>query len=305
MIIFEENFMQKRLYQFLMLLTVVALVIASTSTVYADDGTTDGTMEQATSETQPVEETVEEIIEQVPEGTEVVVVSDEGVEPLATEAAAETILESDPIWCPTGQVPGDAGCTAPQATVTDLIANLGSATGAGTIYFTSIYSTNDATFDHTNANLANLTDLTIQGGWNGVSGVGYALSGITTFSGVPLAIRHWTGNVTLNDLVIDGEDVDTGVYVETGGDIVLYNTSANNNGFDGADLINYEGTGNVTVNGGTFLGNDNTGLYIASQGTVNVNNAAANDNRDGVIIDNSYGTGNANITIGVFDDNIW
>jgi hypothetical protein len=67
-----------------------------------------------------------------------IVLNEEGQpEPMATEAAAETILASDPIWCPTGQIPGDAGCTAGYATAVQLITALNGVTGDGTIYFTS------------------------------------------------------------------------------------------------------------------------------------------------------------------------
>jgi hypothetical protein len=303
----EENFMQKRLYQFMVLLAMLALIMAGTTTAFADDGTTEpaDAEEQVAEEPTPTE-TVEEILNDVPEGTDVVVISEEGVEPLATEAAAETVLASDPVWCPNGQVPGDAGCTNQYATVTDLVNNLGSYSGSGTIYFTSSYTTDDATLDHNNTNLANLTDLTVQGGWNGLlNGSGYALSGSTTFSGVPLTILNWTGSVTLNDIIVDSTAIDTGLYVETQGDINLTNVDATNNGFDGADLVNYEGTGNVTVNGGDFSGNDEAGLYILSSGTVTINNVTSDGNRNGVIVDNTTGTGSATISGSTFNNNTW
>ncbi len=75
----------------------------------------------------PADETAEEVadegaaeepslIEQVPENTEVVVLNSEGeVEPLATQEAAEAVLESDPIWCPGSQAP-TPGATAAQDT---------------------------------------------------------------------------------------------------------------------------------------------------------------------------------------------
>ncbi len=88
--------------------------------------------------------------------------------------------------------------------MTALLSDLASKSGAGTVYFESTYSTNnDALFDHTNSNLSGLTDLTIQGGWNGGTGSGYGLSGVTNFS-VPLMVTNWTGNVTINDIIISG-----------------------------------------------------------------------------------------------------
>jgi hypothetical protein len=100
----------------------------------------------------------------------VVVVDGTGtVQPLATQTAANIINSNDPIWCPLGAMPGDPNCTAAESSVTDLLADLASKSGAGTIYFESTYSTNDATIDRNDPihNLTNLTDLTIQGGWNG------------------------------------------------------------------------------------------------------------------------------------------
>src|SRR5690349_10896493 len=121
--------MQKRLYQFMVLLTMLALVMAGTTTVYADDGTGGATPEPvATEEPQAEEpapvETVEAILEQVPEGTEVIVMSEEGIEPLASEEAAEIILEGDPMWCPDGATPGDASCTGSFGDFASLIAAL-------------------------------------------------------------------------------------------------------------------------------------------------------------------------------------
>jgi hypothetical protein len=315
--------MIKRLNQYLLTLTVLVVVLVgavSTTPAYADDGTTGEPTPAPTEESPPVEEpaiepapaeTVETILEGIPEGTEVVVLNEEDVEPLATQEAVQIILQNDPIWCPGAALPNDSGCTAGYATVTLLIANLGGKSGAGTIYFTSTYATNDAYLDHSNPNLANLTDLSIQGGWNG-STAAPTVGGTTTFNSVPLSIVNWVGNVTLNDIIVDGAAIDSGIYVQTAGNIILDNTSATDNGFDGADLINYSGTGNVTVNSGNFSGNDQAGLYIASQGVVILTNvivdntsALVNDSYDGSIIDNSYGTGNVNVIGSTFTQNLW
>jgi len=326
--------MQKRLNQFTFLLTVIAVVMTSaisTTTVFADDGvTTNEPTEPADGEDQPVideavptqgevalpeeavpVETVEEIIDQIPEGTDLVVMGEEGVEPLATEDAAQIILESDPIWCPGAALPNDPGCTLSYPTVTELKANLGTKTGAGTIYFTSIYADDDAFFNHADVNLVNLTNLTIRGGWNGATDGTAAFTGITTFNYVPLAIVNWTGNVILKDITVNAANTNSGIYVQTSGDITLDNTNATSNGFDGADLINYDGTGDVTVNGGNFSGNDQAGLYILSKGIVTLNNAIVDNastpikSYEGAIIDNSYGSGDVGITASAFNNNLW
>lgn len=307
--------MQKRINQVMVLMTVLAVLMTSfitPQTVYADDGTNPGGEEQqpVAEETTPVEETVAEIIEQLPEGTEVVVLSEDGVEPLASAEAAEIILEDDPLWCPAGHTPGDVECTTGDLSVTDLLAAIAllpvaDRTGAGTIYFTANYALPDATFDHNNAALSLITDLTIQGGWNGQTGGLFSLSGNTTFNGAQLAVLNWGGNVTLNDIAINNVIGDTGLYVGTDGDIVLNNVSATNNGFDGADLINYGGTGNVTVNNGDFSGNDDAGLYIISAGDVTVNGVTSNNNRNGAIIFNDDGTGTVNVSGSDFNGNTW
>ncbi len=131
--------------------------------------------------------TVAAILTQAPAGTTLVVLDQNGnALPLATQAAAKTVKKGDPIWCPAGQKPGGAGCTAAETTVASLITDLASESGAGTVYFESTYSTPDATFDQ--VSMPGLTDLTIQGGWNGKTGTHYKLSGVSAFS-VPLTVK--------------------------------------------------------------------------------------------------------------------
>ncbi len=149
--------------------------------------------------------TFAEALEMAPEGTDGVVVNEKGeLEPLVTEEAAQIVAEADPIWCPAGQLPGDAGCTASHTSVTnlvnELVGNTAKFNGAGTIYFTPTYSTPDATLD--GGTLTALTDLIVQGGWNGTSGAGYALNGVTTFS-TGLTVTSWNGNVTLKNITVD------------------------------------------------------------------------------------------------------
>ncbi len=318
---------------------VMTLSLFNPGTVFADDGQPPvepvvteeplasdepaGTPEPVITDPASIEETVEEetsvqeILEQIPGEIAVIVLNEDGQpEPMASEAAAETILTSDPMWCPTGQTPGDPGCTVGYATAAELIVALNGVTGDGTIYFMSTYSTDDLTFDQMfNSNLSGLGALTIQGGWNGSSGNAFALSGSTLFSGVGITITHWNGNVTLNDVVVDGalgdgitiyytnsdiqlanvssnNNSNDGFYIESNGEITATNIAANDNGFAGAVLFGGDG---VTLNGtNTFNDNDNSyGLGVFSYTDIVLNNIMANSNNGGagVYIDNTMGSG--------------
>ena len=99
------------------------------------------TTEEATQVPVETEETptpVAEILTQVPESTEVVVIDEEGTPvPLASEAAAEIVEGFDPMWCPSGVLPGGPGCTTNfasiSALITDMINNTSSYTQNGVI----------------------------------------------------------------------------------------------------------------------------------------------------------------------------
>ncbi len=230
------------------------------------------------------EVTMGEVLAAASEDTKVVVLDQSGEAlPLVSVEALEIVATVDPIWCPGTQSPTPLlnGCTDSYNTVTDLIANLGGKSGAGTIYFTSTYSPAipDATFDHTNANLANLTDLTIQGGWNGSTGAAYALSGVTTFNG-PLWITNWNGNVTLNDLALGSAPGMTGLMAQTSGEIELNGVEANSNTMgNGASLTS---GGDIHIADSTFNKNGLMGLTANSQnGSITLNDVEAGGNAMG------------------------
>ncbi len=332
----------KTTYQrtFLLFLTIFVVIFSlfNTQVTFADDGTPPvgplatevpvGTdippiTEEVSSETLEQTESepviVAEILEQLPEDTQLIVVDENGsFLPLATLDAAEFVIENDPMWCPAGQIPGDAGCTASYTTVTALIANLGSKSGAGTIYFTPTYSVNDAVFDHINANLSALTDLTIQGGWNGLTGNAFALSGASTFNGVGLTITNWNNAITIKNIKVIGANV-SGIYVTTTGDIQVENVTSNGNKTDyGAYLdnclsgnnITCAGTGSVTLTGtNIFNGNNRIGLVVLSGGNISVNNVTANDNKiegGAYLVNKGWGTGSITLTgTNIFNDNNW
>jgi hypothetical protein len=309
----------------LMLIVTVFVLMTSmfnTRTVFADDGTPPvepaPTEEPVIVDQPTVEPAVEEassgpvseILEQLPENTELIALNESGdAEPLVTEQAAEIISSSDPIWCPAGQAPGDTGCTASYTTVTALIANLGSKSGAGTIYFTSDYSTNDVVFDRTNANLVLLTDLTIQGGWNGLTGVNYSLSGDTTFTGVGLAVTNWVGNVTINDVNVNNANGD-GITVFNEGDIELVNVNVQNSLSSGAGVslnngFNW-GTGfNISLSDVDLENNTDNGLYALYVGDISLDNVTiSGNNGTGAHLNNTSGSGDFNLTgTNIFNNN--
>ncbi len=361
--------MQKGINQFLVFMTVFAVVVTSfinPTTAYADDGTGGGeTSEPAVVEEQePVvedaapTETVEEIMEQIPEGTEIIVVNEEGeIEPLASEEAAQAILEGDPMWCPDGSTPGDAGCTVGFATFQELIDvlvtdNGTNYSGNGVIWVAGSYTNADnAPIVFDGSLLSSLGNLAFMGGWSGGNNTTVNIADLADLD-VSLSIFNWTGDVSVSNLNINAEDNYAGLYVETNGNITLNNvtssgnsqgagafldgtgnvnisdstfadngdngvwvqaegdisltdTDATNNGFDGADLINYEGTGDVSVTGGDFSDNDEAGLYIITSGNVFVDDVVSNNNRNGINIDNTDGSGDVEVSNSTFDNNTW
>jgi hypothetical protein len=471
-IIFFGGLMIKRLNQFLVFMTVIAVIMTSaitTTTVYADDGDGGGVTSepagggeeqppveaeeqepvQEPAQDEPVEgegqqpapadeqpavveetppaETVAEIIEQLPEDTNLIVLSEDGIEPLASQEAAQIIVEGDPIWCPAGQTTptsGANGCTNSHTSFADLLAELegGGYSGPGVIWVAGNYnsSLDGGPIVFNGETLTTLGDLEIRGGWSGTSGDNTIDDLTPSNLDDSLSIINWIGNVTLSNLNIDAEDAEdeegagaglrvetsgnitlnnitssgnslglgadlntclfdgaqctgsgnvavnnstfnnnsggSGIQVDSGGtidlntvqangndeagavlynhdllgsggvdvtdsvfdangdngifvyaqdDITLTNTDATNNGFDGADLINYEGTGDVTVNGGDFSGNDEAGLYIDSAGDVSVSSITSNGNRNGAVIFNENGSGNVNVSASNFDGNTW
>jgi len=251
------------------------------------------TPDAASAATDP---TLLETVQSVSSDTSVVVLDANGQPlPLASQAAADAIAASDPMWCPTGQTPGGAGCTISYPTVTQLISNLGTKSGAGTVYFTPVYSTADATFDHNDANLSNLTDLTIQGGWNGSTGGAYALSGNSTFS-VPILVLNWNGSVTINNVTVEGAS-GAGIGISTNSrNVTIKNSSFSNTVSDfskpypfvygdGADI--FTNGGNVTITNSQFNNNEINGGYGAwisagYTGNITVTNSQFNNNSEGL-----------------------
>jgi len=237
--------------------------------------------------------TAAEILAQVPDGTDLAVVSADGeLEPLATEAAAEIIATGDPMWCPEGVAPGGAGCTPGQTDFAHLIAVLEADaasptpqyTGNGTIWVEDGYAGNDnaqIAFDGlTLTNIGN-SNLTVQGGWSGNLG-DTTISG-TSLADVSMVFVNWTGNITLNDFVIQNttDDVGFGLFIDTTAAVTLDNVSVN--GTTGSVAGNNDGAiiesgGNAALTDSQFDGNDGNGLLVTSAGNITLNNVSANNN---------------------------
>jgi hypothetical protein len=308
--------MQKKLYQFMLALTMIAVVMAGTTPVHADDGTTEpaGAEEQPVEESAPEEsapaETVEEILEQVPEGIELIVVSEEGVEPLASEEAAEIILEGDPMWCPDGVTPGDITCTGSFGDFASLIAALSADaasvtpvyTGNGVIWVEDSYAGNDDDQIEFNGSvLTTLQNLTIRGGWSG--GNDTNITG-TSSADVSMVFVNWTGNITISDLAITaGDDAGFGLFVDNVGTISLDNVSVNGtteNTFGFGDGAVLNATGDVDISNSQFDGNEGNGLQVESGGTIDLDTVSASTNTlTGAFLDSClYGSVTAGLCAG-------
>lgn len=239
---------------------------------------------------------VAEILSQAPAGTGVVVVNASGTpEPLASEQAAETMAESDPIWCP-GSVPAtDPSCTPEQPTVTALLNFLQvnpSYAGDGTLYFTTPYALDDVRISGGDGRVAALQRLVIDG-------QGYLVS-------VPVEVTGWAYDVTVQDLELDlGSYAGTaaGLRVETAGAILVQDVNVTGGGGDGAYLDNTAGTSGVTVDGSTFNGNTWTGLDVRSDGSVLLQSVSANGQEDGAYLDVITGSGSIAVGDSSFSGN--
>lgn len=247
---------------------------------------------------------VSEIIEQLPEETGIYLVTEEGVEPLATQQAENLILVGDPIWCPVSiaPIPNVGGCSDSYSSLEDFILNFPDDPGVpGVIWIMEGVDTSTSllSFDGSYYTNWDAEDLVIQGGWNGDS-LG-TISSQTTFN-VPIEVIGWTGNITINNLVITGtsgtglyidvdgdvslndleitDNGDTGLYVNTGGIVEAENITVNNNGFAllsgyGAEIQGSE----VQLTGvNEFNGNYDTGLIVSALGDITINNLTANNN---------------------------
>jgi len=257
---------------------------------------------------------VPEIMEMVPEGTDLLVLNDEGTaEPLASQEASEILEKGDPVWCPANQAPGDSGCSGSHTSFNGLFVDLrdNGYAGDGVIWVEATYDRNQDSgtieFDHTNGDLAQLDNLTIMGGWDG--GIGSTITDPNNPSILDDALRfiNWVGNISINNLDFDGaNDVDASLVIETDGDITLENVTVTNNTAGsnplegaGARLDNCTAVGpswactsggEVEVTDSEFSDNRQTGLSIDTGEAITVSDVTAADNGlTGIRIDTDGG----------------
>jgi hypothetical protein len=244
--------------------------------------------------------------------------------------AADSITNSDPVWCPTGSDPSSGpGCTPPQASLADLITLLANPangfTGNGSIYLEAgAYnggSTTTVVLDNItaggNLSTSNLGTIAVYGGWT-LSGPGSpSHTGTTTFAGA-LQIT-WNNAVTLQDLVFTptANNPNAAVFVDTDvstshatdtisvTNVTVTQGSSGQKYSAGAELINYNGTGNVTVNNSNFNDTNNEGLLVDSSGNVTLTSVGASGNHNGIIIDNTTGTGDISLNSVTTNGNGW
>jgi hypothetical protein len=249
---------------------------------------------EPTEEATPAEETPVPTDAAEPETTE---------EP-ADEGGEDTTVYSDPIWCPVSASPGDAACTPPQPTITDLIAYLraNSATynGDGAIYFmvgdyagTESYIVIDCTV------LPDLGALAISGGWD--LGGSNNQTGVTNFT-VPVRVV-WDDPVTISDIVVTlpTGSPEVGLRVSSNGDIVVDNVVVQGGSYGGL----LTSGGSVSVTGSVFNQSTNTGLTVYADDDVTLTDVYAQNNNSGIVVDNTRGTGDVVVDSVFVTGNNW
>jgi hypothetical protein len=189
------------------------------------------------------------LLSAVPDNTAVTVLDSDGkAEPLATQAAADAIATSDPIWCPGDQspTPGANGCTQSFNSFDALLTFLSGNTsyqGRGTIYVEQgAYQGNDPNrvinFSSPSYNLSNInqSDLTITGGWNPANNT-INSTNPSTFSGYSILIgssgNPWGGSLTISNLVVTNSPT-TGIELYATDDVNMRDSRFDQNRRTGA-----------------------------------------------------------------------
>ncbi len=219
------------------------------------------------------EEAINTLLGQVPENTDIVVLDESGEEiPLASQEALDLILEMDPMWCPSGVLPGGLGCTTNFSSINNLLTNMRNNTSNytqdGIIYFTAnaggafSLTTAGSSLGTSDYNTLKGFNLILQGGWNGANGASATFTGQTNFGNNTLTIgtssNPWVGNITLNNFTFSNVTSGNAVTIyTTNGDITLDNVDVSQQGGTNYTANLDSQSGDITVqNGSTFDGNN-------------------------------------------------
>ena len=224
---------------------------------------------------EPVEQApITELLSQAPKNTELVVLDENGQAlSLTSQEALDTILDTDPMWCPAGVLPGGLGCTTNFLTIgalmTDMMNNTTTYDENGIIYFTA---NPDTSFSLTTSNLGaadfntlSSFNLTLQGGWNGSNGALATFTGQTNFAANTLTVgsfgNPWVGNITLNNFTFSGvSGANNAVTVYTdGGDITLDNIDVALQAGTGYTALLDSNSGDIIIQNGSTFGGATTG----------------------------------------------
>ena len=225
---------------------------------------------------QEPEQTLPATLEELPEDTDIIVVAEDGqIEPLATQTAANTILEKDPMWCPDGATDGNDCYNG--LTINDLFNDAPALSGGGTLYFMSAYNGDDLMFDHDDSRFENLGSMKIQGGWDGVTTGAPNFSGYTTLIH-QLTILNWVGNLTINNIIVQTNTPDEiGIVIggQTGNITINESGSSDNN----VGMIIGGVNGDVSINDGNFSENLNAGFEEHNvTGTTSISDSSFTNN---------------------------
>jgi hypothetical protein len=263
-------------------------------------------------------------LSQVPTGTDVVVVDNAGKSvPLASQEAAKIIATGDPVWCPTGVLPGSVKCSSAFTTFTGntassdagLISVLTGKTVSGTIWISSSYNSsleNDPTVTLNGLSLGSTANyaLILKGGWSGTLGDGTTNPAAPSTFTVPLSIINWNADVTLSDIQIMSVTTGDGLTVSTTKNIALTRVRSTGSTTGKGAVLNNSGgtTGTVTITSSQFENNFLDGLDVISKGAITLNSVTANGNGSGVSgvganLNNSGGTGAVAISSSQFNTN--
>ena len=224
------------------------------------------------AEIPPTEESTEEetplepLLSELPENTNVVILDEAGNSvPLVTTEAKDIVQVADPMWCPAGSLPGDAGCVAHatiSSLITDITNNPGNYNADAIIYFekpaggfTDSFELSETSLGNTAYDIIKNNELTLQGGLNGTGTT--TVTGRTTFDGTAGAFiligsssNPWIGNISISRFTINGNGSSTDnsltVYT-TSGDIALENININGQGGDGYTAYLESDSGDISV----------------------------------------------------------